>query len=154
MAITFEMIKQVTAQLYERSLKQIPDDTRQALVQASSRETNETGRRTLQIMVESADAARRNQSLVCSDSGVPVYFMQIGTKAQFDGNVKQAIEEGFAELVATINPPLLPHVTNPLTLERGYQGKGMPITTFDLVDGADYIDITCSPKAQIGRAHV
>lgn len=147
MAITFEMIKQVTAQLYERSLKQIPDDTRQALVQASSRETNETGRRTLQIMIESADAARSNQSLVCSDSGVPVYFMQIGTQAQFDGNVKQAIEEGFAELVATINPPLLPHVTNPLTLERGYQGKGMPITTFDLVDGADYIDITCSPKA-------
>ncbi len=147
MAITFEMIKQVTAQLYERSLKQIPDDTRQALVQASSRETNETGRRTLQIMIESADAARSQQSLVCSDSGVPVYFMQIGTQAQFDGNVKQAIEEGFAELVATINPPLLPHVTNPLTLERGYQGKGMPITTFDLVDGANYIDITCSPKA-------
>ena len=147
MAITFEMIKQVTAQLYERSLKQIPDDTRQALVQASFRETNETGRRTLQIMIESADAARSQQSLVCSDSGVPVYFMQIGTQAQFDGNVKQAIEEGFAELVATINPPLLPHVTNPLTLERGYQGKGMPITTFDLVDGADYIDITCSPKA-------
>ena len=147
MAITFEMIKQVTAQLYERSLKQIPDDTRQALVQASSRETNETGRRTLQIMIESADAARSQQSLVCSDSGVPVYFMQIGTQAQFEGNVKQAIEEGFAQLVATINPPLLPHVTNPLTLERGYQGKGMPITTFDLVDGADYIDITCSPKA-------
>lgn len=147
MAITYEMIKQVTAQLYERSLKQIPDDTRQALVDAGLRETNETGRRTLQIMVESADAARSKQSLVCSDSGVPVYFMQIGTQAQFDGNVRQAIEEGFAELVESIQPPLLPHVTNPLTLERGYKGKGMPITTFDLIDGADYIDITCSPKA-------
>ncbi len=147
MAITYELIKQVTAQLYERSLKQIPDDTRQALVQAEERESNETGRKTLQIMIESADAARRKQSLVCSDSGVPVYFMQIGTQARFDGNVKQAIEDGFAELVAAIDPPLLPHVTNPLTLERGYKGKGMPITTFDLVDGADYIDITCSPKA-------
>ncbi len=147
MAITYELIKQVTAQLYERSLKQIPDDTRQALVQAEERESNETGRKTLQIMIESADAARRKQSLVCSDSGVPVYFMQIGTQARFDGNVKQAIEDGFAELVATMDPPLLPHVTNPLTLERGYKGKGMPITTFDLVDGADYIDITCSPKA-------
>ncbi len=147
MAITYEMIKQVTAQLYERSLKQIPDDTRQALVDAGLRETNETGRRTLQIMVESADAARSKHSLVCSDSGVPVYFMQIGTQARFDGDVKQAIEAGFAELVESIQPPLLPHVTNPLTLERGYKGKGMPITTFDLVDGVDYIDITCSPKA-------
>lgn len=147
MAITFETIKRVTAQLYERSLKQIPDDTRRALVDAGLRETNETGRRTLQIMVESADAARHRQFLVCSDSGVPVYFMQIGTQARFEGNVKQAIKQGFAELVAGIDPPLLPHVTNPLTLERGYAGKDMPITTFDLVDGVDYIDITCSPKA-------
>ncbi len=147
MAITFETIKRVTAQLYERSLKQIPDDTRRALVDAGLRETNETGRRTLQIMVESADAARHRQFLVCSDSGVPVYFMQIGTQARFEGNVKQAIKQGFAELVAGIDPPLLPHVTNPLTLERDYAGKDMPITTFDLVDGVDYIDITCSPKA-------
>src|SRR6478672_11771830 len=31
--------------------------------------------------------------------------------------------------------------------ERGYKGKDMPIVSFDLVDGADYIEITCSPKA-------
>ena len=46
-----------------------------------------------------------------------------------------------------IQPPLLPHVTNPLTLERGYKGKGMPIVTFDIVDDCDHVDITCSPKA-------
>jgi fumarate hydratase subunit alpha len=50
-------------------------------------------------------------------------------------------------LVASIDPPLLPHVTHPLTLERGYAGKGMPIVTFDLVDDCDYVEITCSPKA-------
>ena len=47
----------------------------------------------------------------------------------------------------TIQPPILKHVTNPLTNERGYAGKDMPIITWDLVDGADYVDITCSPKA-------
>ena len=61
--------------------------------------------------------------------------------------MRQAITDGFAELVEPIQPPLLPHVTNPLTLERGYKGKGMPIVTFDLVDDCDYVDITCSPKA-------
>ena len=78
---------------------------------------------------------------------MPVFFVRVGTQAQFSGNVRQAIADGFDELVATIQPPLLPHVTNPLTLERGYKGKGMPIVTFDLVDGADNVDITCSPKA-------
>ncbi|MGK4301960.1 fumarate hydratase, partial [Klebsiella pneumoniae] len=45
------------------------------------------------------------------------------------------------------DPPILKHVTNPLTRERGYKGKDMPLVSFDLVDGADYVEITCSPKA-------
>jgi fumarate hydratase subunit alpha len=147
MAITYELVKDVTAKLYDRSLRGIPADTKAALQAADARETNETARHTLRIMLQSADAAERGSHFICSDAGVPVYFVKIGSQARFSGNVRQAITDGFAQLVESIKPPLLPHVTNPLTLERGYQGKGMPIVTFDLVDGADYVDITCSPKA-------
>src|SRR4029453_7010437 len=76
-----------------------------------------------------------------------VYFVKIGTAAQLDGNIKQAISDGFDHLVATIDPPILKHVTNPLTNERGYKGKDMPHVSYDLVDGADYVEITCAPKA-------
>lgn len=147
MAITPELIKRVTANLYERSLRRIPADAMAALQRADTVETNETARHTLRIMVDSAQAAEQGGHFVCSDSGVPVYFVRVGTQAQFSGNVRQAITEGFDELVATIQPPLLPHVTNPLTLERGYKGKSMPIVTFDMEDGSDCMDITCSPKA-------
>jgi len=34
-----------------------------------------------------------------------------------------------------------------LTNERGYKGKDMPIVSYDLIDGADYVEITCQPKA-------
>ena len=146
MAVTYDLVKSVTAQLYERSLRGIPADTQAALRTAEQRESNETGRRTLRIMLDSAAAAERSSHFVCSDAGIPVFFVRIGSLVQFSGNVRQAIADGFDELVATIQPPLLPHVTHPLTLERGYKGKGMPITTFDLVDGADCVDITCSPK--------
>jgi fumarate hydratase subunit alpha len=64
-----------------------------------------------------------------------------------DGDIKQAVVDGFAELVETIRPPLLKHVTNPLTNERGYHGKDMPLITWDVIGGADYVDITCQPKA-------
>ena len=114
---------------------------------AGSVERNETARHTLRIMIASAEAAERSDHFVCSDAGVPVYFVRVGTQARFSGNVRQAITEGFAELVASIQPPLLPHVTNPLTLERGHHGKDMPIVTFDMVDDQDFVDITCSPKA-------
>lgn len=147
MTISPQLIQSVTAQLYNRSLRRIPDDTKRALQLADRVETNETARRTLRIMLESADAAQRSNHFVCSDAGIPVFFVRVGTQARFSGSVRQAITDGFAELVASIDPPLLPHVTNPLTLERGYQGKGMPIVTFDLVDDQDFVDITCSPKA-------
>jgi fumarate hydratase subunit alpha len=147
MPITPELIKTVTAQLYDRSLRGIPGDTKAALQRVDAIESNETARHTLRIMVQSAEAAEKKNHFICSDAGIPVFFVRVGTQAQFSGNVRQAIIDGFDELVATIQPPLLPHVTNPLTLERGYKGKGMPIVTFDLVDGADNVDITCSPKA-------
>jgi fumarate hydratase subunit alpha len=147
MPITSEQIKKLTADLYEWSLKKIPEDTKQALQSAGERERSEVGRKTLTIMLKSADAAEQASGLVCSDVGIPVYSIKIGTRVRFEGPVRQAIVDGFALLAARIDPPILKMVTNPLTHERSHQGKDIPITTFDLIDEADYIDITCAPKA-------
>uniref|UniRef100_A0A9E7ZTB5 Fumarate hydratase n=1 Tax=Bosea sp. NBC_00436 TaxID=2969620 RepID=A0A9E7ZTB5_9HYPH len=147
MAITYEALKQLTADLYEWSLKKIPEDTKFALEEARRLETNEGAQKILAMMRKSAEIAESDNRLVCSDSGVPVYFIKIGTKVRFEGDVRRAIVDGFAHLVETIDPPILKHVTNPLTQERGYAGKDMPIVSWDIIDGADYLDITCSPKA-------
>jgi fumarate hydratase subunit alpha len=146
-AITYEAVKSLTAQLYEWSLKKIPEDTKVALRQAAESETNEGARKLLAMMMKSAKRAEDTNRLVCSDSGVPVYFVKIGTAVEIKGDIKQAISDGFDHLVETIEPPLLKHVTNPLTQERSYKGKDMPIVSYDLIGGADYIDFTCSPKA-------
>lgn len=147
MAITYDLVKEVTADLYSRSLKQIPANSKAALKRAQTTETNPSARRTLGIMLESADVAERTGRFVCSDAGVPTYSIKIGTAARMEGDIKRAIIDGFEHLVATIDPPILKFVTNPLTNERSYKGKDMPIVSYDLLDGADYIDITCSPKA-------
>ncbi|MBL0419928.1 fumarate hydratase [Ramlibacter sp. AW1] len=147
MPITAEQITQVTADLYEWSLKKVPDDTKAALARAAPRERNPTGRQTLAIMLKSADAAEHSGHLVCSDVGIPTYSVKIGTRVRFDGPVRQAIVDGFARMAARSDPPILKMVTNPLTHERGHAGKDMPIVSFDVVDGADYMDIVCAPKA-------
>jgi fumarate hydratase subunit alpha len=59
--------------------------------------------------LESADAAAREQHFVCSDSGIPVYFVRVGTRVTFDGDIKHAIVDGFDELVRTSTP--LHHLT-------------------------------------------
>jgi len=147
MPITSEQIKAVTADLYEWSLKKVPDDTQLALRNAGARERSSVGAKTLAIMLKSADAAERSGGLVCSDVGIPVYSIKVGTRVRFDGPVRQAIVDGFALLAARIDPPILQMVTNPLTHERSHSGKDIPIVSFDLVDDADYVDITCAPKA-------
>jgi len=147
MPITSDLIKTVTASLYERSLKKIPQDTKAVLRRAQGTERSDTARKTLTIMLKSADAAEQQDHLVCSDVGIPVYSVKMGTQVRFDGAVRQAIVDGFADLAAHIQPPILRMVTNPLTHQRSYAGKDMPIVTFDVIDDADYLEIICAPKA-------
>jgi fumarate hydratase subunit alpha len=146
-AITYEQVKAAAAELYGAALKKIPEDTKDALRLAADGESNDGARKILTMMLRSAQTAETTNRHVCSDAGIPTYFVKIGTAARLDGSIRQAISDGFDHLVATIDPPILKHVTNPLTLERGYKGKDMPIVSFDLVDDADYVEITCSPKA-------
>jgi fumarate hydratase subunit alpha len=147
MTIADEDISRAAGELFDRAMRKVPEDSKAALAAARQTETSETARRTLDMMLASARLAETKQRFVCSDAGVPVYFVRIGTKAHWNANIKSAIRAGFDHLVATIDPPLLKHVTNPLTGERGYHGKDMPIVTFDLFVDADWIEITCSPKA-------
>jgi fumarate hydratase subunit alpha len=146
-AITYDVVKQVASDLYGWSLKKIPDDTLAALASARERETNETSRRTLDFMQAAARRAEEEDRHACSDAGFPTYFVKIGTRLTLDGDIRRAFVDGFAHLVETIQPPILKFITHPLTLERSYHGKDMPIVTFDVLDGADYMEITCSPKA-------
>jgi fumarate hydratase subunit alpha len=140
-------IEKVTADLYSAALRRVPADTVRALEAARERENNQSARATLDLMLRSAAVAEANDKFVCSDSGVPVYLVEIGGRAQWQGDIKAAIIRGFAHLVETISPPLLKHVNNPLTNERGHAGKDMPSISVDLIGDADYIDITCVPKA-------
>lgn len=147
MAIGYDVMKDTARMLYERALKRIPDNSKLALANALNTETSEAARKTLKFMLGSAARAEEMATLVCSDAGFPVYFVKIGTAVQFGGDLKLAIADAFDDLVATIEPPILKFVTNPLTGERSYHGKDMPHISWDLVSGVDYIDITCSPKA-------
>lgn len=147
MAITDEMIQRATKELYSRALRKVPEDAKSALARAMKTESNETARHTLELQLRSAELAEKKDRFVCSDSGVPVYFVKVGARADLACDFKASIRAGYEELVATIDPPILKHVTNPLTLERSYHGKDMPIVSYDFESGIDYVEMICSPKA-------
>ena len=147
MPITDAMVRQTAEDLYSWALRKVPDDTKAALARAMEKETKEAAKQTLKLQLRSAELAEQRDKFVCSDSGVPVYFVKIGSAAPLQCDFKTAIRQGYEHLVETIDPPILKHVTNPLTLERGYHGKDMPIVSYDFESGLDYVEMTCSPKA-------
>jgi fumarate hydratase subunit alpha len=147
MPITYDAVKALSAQLYDWSLRRVPADTQAGLRRALETERHEGAQQVLKMMLGSARRAEEDERFVCSDAGVPTYQVTIGTAARLEGDIKAAISDGFDELVATIKPPLLKHVTNPLTNERGYKGKDMPLVTWDVAGGADWVEILCQPKA-------
>jgi fumarate hydratase subunit alpha len=145
--ITQDAVRALSAQLYDWSLRAVPPDTLAALERALATETNAGACDVLRMMLGSARKAEAEGRFVCSDAGVPVFHVTLGTAARLEGDIKAAIREGFAELVARIAPPLLKHVTNPLTNERGHAGRDMPLVTWDVEGGADWVEILCQPKA-------
>lgn len=147
MPITSQQIRALVADLYDWSLKKVPDDTQAALARAQTAEPNPTAKKTLTIMLKSAEAAERRSHLVCSDIGMPTYSVKIGTRVRLEGAIRQAFVDGFADMVARADPPILQMITHPLTHVRGHAGRNMPLVSFDLIDDADYVEITCAPKA-------
>lgn len=147
MAITYDLVKEVTANLYDWSLRRIPETSKSALRNAVETETVPHARKTLAFMLDSAETAERTGRFLCSDAGVPSYAVKIGSGVRMQGDIRQAIVDGFEHLVQTIQPPILRFVTHPLTNERSYKGKDMPLVSYDLLGDVDYMDITCAPKA-------
>ena len=91
MAVTYEMVKATAAELYGSCLKKIPEDTKDALRKAHDAETHDGAKKILALMLRSAITAETTRRHVCSDVGVPVYFVKIGTAARLEGPIKQAI---------------------------------------------------------------
>jgi fumarate hydratase subunit alpha len=61
-AITYEIVKSVSANLYESSLKKIPEDTKEALRRAHETESNDGARKIIAMMLSSAGGGREQQS--------------------------------------------------------------------------------------------
>jgi fumarate hydratase subunit alpha len=97
-------------------------------------------------MLSGAEAAEKIGGLLCADSGIPEYTVRLGSGISIPGDIRNAISEGFDELVREIVPPMLGHITDPFTLERGYKGKDVPIVHFDWLGGVNYAEVICSPK--------
>ena len=91
----YEAVENACRDLYIQSLKEIPPDVVAALRQAAKRETTEVGRRIFSHYLQSIELGRTKDMLVCQDTGIPIYWVEIGGNLRLDGaQLSKAIVKG------------------------------------------------------------
>lgn len=143
----YARVEEACRDLYIRSLKEIPPDIVAAIRAAAARETKEVARRIFAAYLESIALGRDRDMIVCQDTGIPIYWVGIGSKLRLDGaRLAEAIRRGTER--ATREHPLRSSIVAPLTRENRQTstGEGIPIIHFDFVPDADTLDILFMPK--------
>ena len=72
-------------------------DKKDAYKRAIAAETNDKAKWVLETVLENAEAAEKNSSPLCDDSGIPHLVLEIGEDTPVTGRTLDAIKEGVAE---------------------------------------------------------
>jgi fumarate hydratase subunit alpha len=145
--ITKETITETVSELLNRAVTRLPEDVESALKKAYKVERGEIAKTQLAAIIDNVKYARKKGVPICQDTGIPVFYVGIGSNAKVDtGIIEDAIVEGVR--IATECIPLRPNAVHPLTRKNSEDntGAGVPVIVFEILTGKDYIEITVLPK--------
>jgi len=143
----YKIVEEAAKQLYIKALCDLPPDVRTALRKAYERERNPTARASFEAMFKAIDIADKNKTLICQDTGLPIYKVKIGSEYPWNGHkIKTCLYEGAKR--ATQEFPFRSSSTHPLTRlnPQTSVGPGLPIIYWDFVEDAECLDILMAPK--------
>lgn len=146
----YDKIEEVAKNLYLKALKDIPQDVRTALnkgLEAEKRAGNNTAAEVLFTILENIEVADTAGTLVCQDTGIPIYKVLIGSKLNVDvPEIKFRIRKACEKL--TLDYPLRSNSVHPLTRKNTgtNTGQSIPIIKLDFVSDSDRIEIHMAPK--------
>ncbi len=143
----YSLVEKVCSDLYIKSLKEIPPDVVAAIRRAAATETKEVAKRIFSHYIQSIELGRDKNMMVCQDTGIPIYWVDIGGNLRLDGaKLNDAIIRGTER--ATREHPLRSSIVSPLTRENRQTstGEGIPIIKYNFVRDSDCLDILFIPK--------
>ncbi len=147
MKVELEAIEEASKELYIRALKMLPPDIKEGFASLAARETDGTAKSVLGTMITNIAVAEARDNLLCQDTGIPIYNVEIGRDVDVDGQaMKAAIRRGCER--ATREHPLRSSVVHPLTRrnEQSSCGIDVPVIHVDFVDTPRTLRIAMIPK--------
>ncbi|MEW6666098.1 MAG: fumarate hydratase [Thermodesulfobacteriota bacterium] len=146
-AFDYGIVEEAAKQLYILALCDLPPDVREALNRAYERETQATAREVFKAMLSAVEIADRKKTLLCQDTGLPIYMVKIGSAFHWDGaEIEERLSIGAKR--ATLEFPFRGSSTHPLSRVNPQTSVGprLPVIYFDFAKGAEHLEILMIPK--------
>ncbi len=143
----YKIVEEAAKELYIRALCDLPPDVRDALKRAYEKETKPTAREMFKAMFKAVEISDQKKTLICQDTGLPIYMVKIGTGFHWDGaELKARMCQGARR--ATQEFPFRSSSTHPLTRVNPQTSVGiqLPALYLDFIKDVDYLDILMIPK--------
>src|SRR5579872_7463649 len=143
----YALLEELGKQLYVESQIDIPPDVRAGITKAMERESSPVARGIVNTMLRAMDVSDKKHTIVCQDTGFPIFMITIGKGITLDGaRMVEALTRGVER--ATAEHPLRSSIVSPLTRENRQTstGDGIPVVHVEFSSAIDYLDILMIPK--------
>ena len=147
MKVDLQQVEEAAKELYIRALKLLPPDVKQGFERIAASETDAGAQRVIGTMIKNISVAEDHSSLLCQDTGIPIYNVRIGRGVELDGHgVKEAIRRGCAR--STREYSFRSSIVHPITRlnEQNSSGRGVPIVHFEFSEEEKILEIEMIPK--------
>ncbi|MFO7967300.1 MAG: fumarate hydratase [Archaeoglobaceae archaeon] len=146
----YEDVVNTVVQIVRRAETRLDDDVVQALRAAYQKEDNEIAKTNLENILKNIEVSQHNQVPMCQDTGLMVFFVELGRDFQLDFDLYKAIRGGVVR--ATQEVPIRPNSVHPLSRENSGDNTGMhmPYINVEMVE-SDNLKLTVMPKGAGGE---
>ncbi len=126
---------------YINACKVLSESVKRKLAEALEQETNPLARAVLEVLLENAELAKKENLPICQDTGIPVVWVKIGERVEVEG-LSDAVNEGLK--LAREEGLLRPSVCDPIS--RKNTGTNTPaVIHYELVP-EEVLEIWLMPK--------
>jgi fumarate hydratase subunit alpha/L(+)-tartrate dehydratase alpha subunit len=145
--IDLQQVEEAAKELYIRALKLLPPDIKLGFDKLVAGESDAGAQRVLGTMLKNITVAEDTQTLLCQDTGIPIYNVRIGRGVEVDGyGLQEAIRRGCAR--STREYSFRSSIVHPTTRvnEQTSTGRGVPIVHIDFSKEEEILEVEMIPK--------
>lgn len=140
--ISEKIVEDVGTSLLELAATTVRDDVRDVIQKAYERETSSIGRTHLETILRTIDSAKARKVAVCQDTGLPIFYVKIGSKSMIDCDFEKAFVKATKRITKEL--PIRENLVHPLTKENPGTNTGwrIPWIYYEYEKHSDYVEIT------------